>query len=97
MIIRQEEELLESEKKLQEKIRSVMVQTTYEFEKLLNYSTCSERWLMGGNVSYIKENCYKFFGGNEGNTKVRFEFNFFIFCVFWLILKKLIKFICIFD
>ena len=70
MLIRQEEQLLRAEKSLQEQIKNMMVQSSYDFEKLLDFGGCLSPFLIGGNTSYIKEMCYKFV---EPNSKPHAE------------------------
>lgn len=70
MLIRQEEQLLRAEKSLQEQIKNMMVQSSYDFEKLLDFGECLSPLLTGGNTSYIKEMCYKFI---EPNSKPHAE------------------------
>ena len=65
MLIRQEEQLLKAEKSLQDQIKNMMVQSSYDFEKLLDYGDCYKIELTGGNTTYIKETCYKFIEPNN--------------------------------
>lgn len=66
MLIRQEEQLLNAEKGLQEQIKTMMVQSSYDFEKFLDYKGCYKKELTGGNITYIKEICYQI---TESNIK----------------------------
>lgn len=59
-IVEQEKMLLKAEKNLQEEIANIMVKTSYEFEKLMDFTNCSRKELTGGNSSYIKEMCTRF-------------------------------------
>jgi len=65
MLIRQEEQLLKAEKSLQDQIKNMMVQSSYDFEKLLDYGECFDVKLTGGNSTYLKDMCYKFIEPNS--------------------------------
>lgn len=60
LLVSQEQQLLKAEKSLQDQIKNMMVQSSYDFEKLMNFGDCYRKELTGGNSTYIKEVCYKF-------------------------------------
>ncbi len=57
LIQKQQEELIENQKHIQENIKNMMIQETVQAEKLLDPKDCYSEELSGGNVEYIKKIC----------------------------------------
>lgn len=59
MMKQQQEYVIEAQKKMQEMIKGMMVQSTVEYEKILDPKDCYSPELLGGNPEYIKGICSK--------------------------------------
>jgi hypothetical protein len=59
MMKQQQEYVIEAQKKMQEMIKGMMVQSTVEYEKILDPRDCYSPELLGGNPDYIKGICSK--------------------------------------
>ena len=57
LIQKQQEDLINAQKKIQDNIKNMMIQETVQAEKLLDPRDCYSDELSGGNAAYIKKIC----------------------------------------